>query len=205
MGVSSGRIHVEMESGLEVALPVRGNARLEGRSENELENIEVSPFELHWPDLDEDLSIGGILAGDSSSQPARKECGMAFELKGPSRSVTIDTSDEVILFTLPQQLDLTTPICDRLWTSFYADPELRSVEEVAQFRVEIASIRSGYADWRAACLIRERRIRARRADVVERIVAQLLAGDRVLSKCDELLELCDEAIQAGAGLVGISD
>jgi hypothetical protein len=67
---------------------------------------------------------------------------MAFELKGPRRSVTIDTSDEVILFTLPQQFKLTTPICDRLWTSFYADPELRSVEEVAQFRVEIASIRA---------------------------------------------------------------
>ena len=59
-----GRIHVEMESGLELAFPVRGNPRLEGRSENELGNIEVSPFGLHWPYLDEDLSIRGILAGD---------------------------------------------------------------------------------------------------------------------------------------------
>jgi hypothetical protein len=59
-----GRVHVEMESGLELAFPVRGNPRLEGRSEDELAHIEVSPFGLHWPDLDEDLSIRGILAGD---------------------------------------------------------------------------------------------------------------------------------------------
>ena len=59
-----GRIHVEMESGLELAFPVRGNPRLEGRSEQELGRIEVSPFGLHWPDLDEDLSVRGILAGD---------------------------------------------------------------------------------------------------------------------------------------------
>jgi uncharacterized protein DUF2442 len=59
-----GKIYVTMESGLELAFPVRGNPRLEGKSHNQLNRIEISPFGLHWPDLDEDLSLKGILAGD---------------------------------------------------------------------------------------------------------------------------------------------
>jgi hypothetical protein len=59
-----GRIYVLMASGLDFSFPIRGNPRLEGKPEQSLSNIEVSPFGLHWPDLDEDLSIRGILAGD---------------------------------------------------------------------------------------------------------------------------------------------
>ena len=59
-----GRIHVSMSSGLDFSFPIRGNRRLEGKPGRLLSNIEVSPFGLHWPDLDEDLSIRGILAGD---------------------------------------------------------------------------------------------------------------------------------------------
>lgn len=59
-----GRIHVAMASGVDFSFPVRGNPRLEGKPEALLSEIEVSPFGLHWPSLDEDLSIKGILAGD---------------------------------------------------------------------------------------------------------------------------------------------
>lgn len=67
----NGKIHVTMESGLELAFPVAGNPRLEGQAEDHLENIELSPFGLHWPDLDEDLSIRGILSGDYGQRPRR--------------------------------------------------------------------------------------------------------------------------------------
>jgi hypothetical protein len=60
----AGRIHVEMESGLEVAFPIRGNPRLEGKPDDQLGRIELSPYGLHWPELDEDLSIRGILSGN---------------------------------------------------------------------------------------------------------------------------------------------
>ena len=59
-----GRIYVSMASGLDFSFPIEGNPRLEEKPERLLSNIEVSPFGLHWPDLDEDLSIRGILAGD---------------------------------------------------------------------------------------------------------------------------------------------
>jgi len=59
-----GFIIVAMESGAEVRFPVKDNARLAGGTPEQLNNIEVTPFGLHWPDLDEDLSLRGIAAGD---------------------------------------------------------------------------------------------------------------------------------------------
>jgi hypothetical protein len=60
----NGRIYVSMASGLDFSFPIRGNSRLEGKPAHLLSEIEVSPFGLHWPQLDEDLSIKGILTGD---------------------------------------------------------------------------------------------------------------------------------------------
>lgn len=59
-----GYIVVCMESGVEIRFPVSGNPRLSGGTTEQLNNIEVSPFGLHWPDLDEDLSFRGLLEGD---------------------------------------------------------------------------------------------------------------------------------------------
>lgn len=67
----AGKIHVEMESGLEIAFPIKGNPRLEGKPHEQLDHIELSPFGLHWPDLDEDLSIRGILSGRYGQRPHR--------------------------------------------------------------------------------------------------------------------------------------
>lgn len=64
-----GKVHLVMESGLEISFPVRGNPRLEGKPEKQLNNIELAPFGLHWPDLDEDLSIKGILGGNYGQKP----------------------------------------------------------------------------------------------------------------------------------------
>jgi hypothetical protein len=40
------------------------NPRLAHATPAQLSNIELSPFGLHWPDLDEDLPIRGIAQGD---------------------------------------------------------------------------------------------------------------------------------------------
>jgi len=70
-----GHILVRMESGAEIRFPVAGNPRLSKGTPQQLDNIEVSPFGLHWPELDEDLSFRGLLEGDygqrRSCRPAR--------------------------------------------------------------------------------------------------------------------------------------
>lgn len=60
----NGHIVVHMESGVEVKFPINRNKRLAHGTNQQLNNIEVSPYGLHWPDLDEDLSFSGLLKGD---------------------------------------------------------------------------------------------------------------------------------------------
>ena len=60
----AGRIIVVLQSGLELSFPVARNPRLAAGTDEQVSNISLSPYGLHWPDLDEDLSIRGIAAGD---------------------------------------------------------------------------------------------------------------------------------------------
>ena len=59
-----GHMIVIMESGVEIRFPVAGNPRLAKGTLQQLNHVEVSPYGLHWPDLDEDLSFRGLLEGD---------------------------------------------------------------------------------------------------------------------------------------------
>lgn len=59
-----GLIVVQCGNGVEIKFPVAGNPRLSNGTPEQLNNIRVSPLGLHWPDLDEDLSLEGLLNGD---------------------------------------------------------------------------------------------------------------------------------------------
>jgi hypothetical protein len=61
---TDGQIIVRMESGAQVSFPVAKNPRLARGSQAQLNNIEISPLGLHWPELDEDLSFNGLLEGN---------------------------------------------------------------------------------------------------------------------------------------------
>jgi hypothetical protein len=67
-----GYIVVTMESDVEIRFPIAGNPRLRSGTTEQLNNIEVSPFGLHWPDLDEDLSLRGLLEGDYGQSSPRR-------------------------------------------------------------------------------------------------------------------------------------
>jgi hypothetical protein len=66
-----GHIVVTVHSGAQIKFPVAENSRLARGTEKQLSNIEISPFGLHWPDLDEDLSLRGILQGDHGQRQKR--------------------------------------------------------------------------------------------------------------------------------------
>ena len=59
-----GQIIITMQSGTEIRFPVAQNPRLAHGTAEPLSRIEISPFGIHWPDLDEDLSFRGLLTGD---------------------------------------------------------------------------------------------------------------------------------------------
>ncbi len=66
-----GQFIITMESGAEIRFPVAENPRLARGTADQLNNIERSPFGVHWPDLDEDLSFRGLLSGDFGQQQKR--------------------------------------------------------------------------------------------------------------------------------------
>ncbi len=57
----NGVITILMASGLEFSFPCAAYPRLAAASDEERSHIELSPMGLHWPELDEDLSIRGLL------------------------------------------------------------------------------------------------------------------------------------------------
>jgi hypothetical protein len=70
----AGHIIVARESGVEIRFPVAGNRRLARGTPDQLRNIEVSPYGLHWPDLDEDLSFRGLAVGDFGQEAGPRTC-----------------------------------------------------------------------------------------------------------------------------------
>ena len=67
-GFRDGFIFVVLQSGGELRFPASENPRLAHATPAQLNKIELSPFGLHWPDLDEDLSIRGIAQGEYGPQ-----------------------------------------------------------------------------------------------------------------------------------------
>ncbi|MBA3395241.1 MAG: hypothetical protein H0T89_21515 [Deltaproteobacteria bacterium] len=129
---------------------------------------------------------------------------MALDIHGPTRHTAITDDGEHIVSTLPAALGLVTPICDRIWDRFYAGPSLGAAE-VAAWKEELIAIRAAWALRRRVALVSERRIRATDPKVIEQIVAPMLAQDRTLTICDELLAVCDDALVARSGLRFVSD
>ena len=58
---TDGNIIVAMSSGFEFSFPCSDYPRLASASFDERSKMELSPLGIHWPDLDEDLSIAGLL------------------------------------------------------------------------------------------------------------------------------------------------
>ena len=71
-----GWIVIRMESGAQIRFPVAENPRLMAGTHEQLNHIEVSPFGLHWPDLDEDLSFQGLLEGNHGQFQKKRTTGI---------------------------------------------------------------------------------------------------------------------------------
>ncbi len=59
-----GEILILMRGGQEIRFPADANPRLARGAPEQLNNMELSPFGIHWPELDEDLSFQRLLSGD---------------------------------------------------------------------------------------------------------------------------------------------
>jgi hypothetical protein len=58
---------VTLADGRKIATPLAWYPRLRDASAAARENFELMPMGIHWPDLDEDLGIAGMLQGRSAA------------------------------------------------------------------------------------------------------------------------------------------
>jgi hypothetical protein len=56
-------LHVRLADGREVVTPLWWYPSLHGATPSQRNNVELMLDGVHWPDLDEDVSVRGMLAG----------------------------------------------------------------------------------------------------------------------------------------------
>lgn len=72
---------VSLSDGRRIATPLAWYPVLLAASQEQRACYELSPFGLHWPDLDEDLSVEGMLSGEPACDREPEEIHLAQ--KGP--------------------------------------------------------------------------------------------------------------------------
>jgi len=70
--VTDDTLSVDLEDGRTIALPIGWYPRLAFGTPTERGNLQISGagYGIHWPDLDEDIGVEGILLGKKSSESA---------------------------------------------------------------------------------------------------------------------------------------
>lgn len=58
-----GELVVTLADGRKITTPLDWHPRLKAATAKERANFEIMPMCIHWPDLDEDLSVAGMLKG----------------------------------------------------------------------------------------------------------------------------------------------
>lgn len=71
----AGRIFLQMEDGKSGSLPLKAFPRLYNATPQQRENYDISPFGIHWEELDEDLSFDGFF----TAKEADNEIARIFE------------------------------------------------------------------------------------------------------------------------------
>lgn len=60
---TAAELVVTLADGRKISTPLEWYPRLQGASPAARGNYEIMPMGIHWPELDEDLSVAGMLAG----------------------------------------------------------------------------------------------------------------------------------------------
>jgi hypothetical protein len=70
--ISEGMLRVRLQDGREIATPLEWYPSLLQATPEQQAHVELSPSGIHWPDLDEDLSVAGMLRGIRPPQRRQK-------------------------------------------------------------------------------------------------------------------------------------
>lgn len=70
ISITDDTLSVDLEDGRTVSVPIGWYPRLAHGTSAERANVQISGagFGIHWPDLDEDIGVEGILIGKQSNE-----------------------------------------------------------------------------------------------------------------------------------------
>ena len=68
VAVTDDTLRVELSDGRSISAPLAWFPRLLHGTPKERANFELGGFGIHWPDLDEDIPVEGLLLGEKSSE-----------------------------------------------------------------------------------------------------------------------------------------
>lgn len=73
--VSEDSLSVDLADGRTISVPLAWYPRLLNATQEQRENWQIAGggFGIHWPDVDEDLSLEGILRGAPAPNPGDRE------------------------------------------------------------------------------------------------------------------------------------
>jgi Protein of unknown function (DUF2442) len=63
VAVTDSDVIVTLADGRKITTPLDWYPRLKAASKEQRAHYEIMPMGIHWPDIDEDLSVAGMLAG----------------------------------------------------------------------------------------------------------------------------------------------
>ena len=69
--VTHDALSVDLEDGRTITVPLAWYPRLKHGTPKERNNFQIEPYCIHWEDLDEDISIRGLLLGRKSQENPR--------------------------------------------------------------------------------------------------------------------------------------
>ena len=70
VNISDDTLQVDLEDGRTIAVPIGWYPRLAYATQPEREHFQISGagYSIHWPDLDEDIGVEGMLLGKKSGE-----------------------------------------------------------------------------------------------------------------------------------------
>jgi len=88
--LARGRIRVRLVDGREISLPLSWSWRLSDATPAQRANFRLigTGQGLHWPDLDEDLSVEGMLSGSPTPRPKSRTAASVRERAAGGRGTS---------------------------------------------------------------------------------------------------------------------
>lgn len=86
--VSDDSITVDLDDGRTIAIPIGWYPRIAYGTDAERQHIQIAGagFGLHWPDLDEDIGVEGLILGKKSTESATSLARWLTQRNVPAQS-----------------------------------------------------------------------------------------------------------------------